>query len=104
MILTLTSGDETTLTGTINAATVGATAAVHIRRSDFTVASHPATSLTDNGDGTSAWSLDLDTGDLTVAGTYSIEVEVTYSDGKPQTFAQNAGNKGTTFEVRSQIA
>jgi hypothetical protein len=103
MSLTLTSGDQApTLTGTLNAVTAGATAAVHIKRADDTVISRATTTLVSGA--TSTWTLDLITGDLTVPGTYELEVEVTYSSGKVQTFAKGADGRPVTFVVRTQIS
>jgi hypothetical protein len=102
MTLRLTAGDTApTLTGTINAATVGASAVVHIRRSDATVISRTATSLTDNADGTSSWTLDLADTDLTVPGEYGVEVKVTFSNGKAQTFHYGTDNQPTEFFTRA---
>lgn len=105
MTLVLTVGDSAPpFAGTINAGTVGASAVVHIRRSDASVVSRTADTLTDSGDGSSAWTLDTLSTDLTVTGPYTIEVQVTFSDGTVETFSQGANGKPSTFVVKQQIA
>jgi len=100
--MTFTTGDTgPALAGSINANLTGATATVHIRRPDRTVITKPAT-ITDAANG--GWSIDWATGDLSIRGKHYVEVEVTFSSGKIQTFSQNAGGSDSTFVVREQIA
>lgn len=61
----------------------GAALEVHVRRPDGTVISRPGTIVTP---ATGDWSMPLQVGDLTKAGTHRVEVQVTYSNGKVQTF------------------
>lgn len=89
--LTLTSGDTAprlTMTcgdGGVAASLVGATVAVHIQRSDGTVINRAGT--IDNAALGTVY-LDWITGDLTVAGSYYVEAQVTYSDARVQTFGR----------------
>lgn len=103
--LELTVGDTPTLAGTINAVSIAATAEVHLRRRDRTTVTREPTSIDDNGDGTSSWTLDLIAGDLSVSGLYQVEVQLTYSDGRTQTFANDPiTGAQVEFRVRDQIA
>lgn len=102
--LWLTVGDTPVLSGKINAATVGASAQVHIKPPTGSVVNRAATTLDDNGDGTSSWSLALIDGDVAVVGEYQIEVEVTFSDSSVQTFALDANGRQSAFRVRAAIA
>lgn len=91
-----------TLTGTVSASLVGATVVVHIKRPrPLTVLSKTAT-VTDAAAG--AWSVAFATGDLAQAGLHYVEVEVTFSNGKVETFALTGAEKANTFKVRDQIA
>ena len=93
---TFTVGDAApALTGTVNTPLAGATVELHIRRQDKSVLTVPAT-ITDAAAG--AWSYEWADGDLSVAGSWAVEAQVTYSSGKPQTFGPAA------FYVRDQIA
>lgn len=89
------------LTGTVGASLVGATARVHIRRSDGTVINQPVT-IIDPAAGTwsYAWAVD----DLNGRGAWPVEVEVTFSNGKVQTFYQADGDTAAYIKVRDQIA
>lgn len=102
MSLTLTSGDTApTLTGTVNADLTGSAAAVHIKRPDATVISRTATISPGT---TGAWSLALTTGDLTVRGSYFVELQVTFAGGAIQTFSSDTTGRPASFSVRDQIA
>ena len=103
-MLTLTVGDYgtgATLTGTCNAVITGATLELHIRRPDGTTLTEPAT-IVDGVAGT--WSAPLEDGDLTVAGDYLVEVQVTFSNGDPQTFALDTAGRPVFFRVRDEYA
>lgn len=95
---TLTVGDVITLTGAVNADITGATLAVHIRRPDGSVINRPGTIEDATGGG---WSFDLVDGDLSLRGTYKIEVHVDYSGGGDQTFGTDRSGKEITFLVRN---
>lgn len=108
--LILTVGDTApTLTGTINANAAGATGEVHLHRPDATVVSRactfPATAVAE-----SSWSLELIDGDLDqgsdsgLGAEYRVEVEVTFSNAKVQTFALDAKGRPVSFFVRDQYA
>lgn len=73
----------------------GAAVELHIDCGGVTILTKtPSTvSATDGG-----WSYDWIAGDLTHAGVYSVEAQVTYSDGRIQTFGP------ATFRVQPQIA
>jgi hypothetical protein len=97
-----TVGDTSpALTGTVSASLVGATAEVHVSRPDNTIITHVAT-VTDAPNG--GWSMALATGDLNQPGTYRVEVQVTFSNGKVQTFYYDALGSYGHFTVRDQIA
>lgn len=103
-MLTLTVGDTgtgATLTGTCNATITGATLEVHVKRPDGTAFSRDA-AIVSGPAGT--WSCALQAGDLTVAGDYFTEVEVTYSGGAVQTFALDTSNRPVFFRVRDEYA
>ena len=93
-------GDTTpALTGTCtNAGTpvdlTSAAVEIHVRRPDRTVITRPATTTTAEGVWTMAWTDE----DLTVAGTHTVEAQVTYADESVQTFGPQ------TFQVAQQIA
>jgi hypothetical protein len=88
------------LTGTLSASLVGATATAHIKRPDKTVLTKPVT-ITDAANG--GWSVTWAAGDLSVSGTYYVEVQVTYSDTTVQTFAYDAQGVAQ-FYVRNEYA
>ena len=101
MSLTLTTGDTRpaltgqALDGTTPANLTGATGALHIRRNDGTVLNVAAAWVTpDEG----RWSYTWQAGDLNVAGTWTVELQVTYADTGIQTFGP------VSFTVRDQIA
>lgn len=73
----------------------GATVAVHVRRSDGAVLTKAAT-LVDAAEG--SWTTSWATDDLSTDGTYKAEAEVTFSNGKIQTFGP------VRFKVKQQIA
>lgn len=89
------------LTGTLNAVITGATLAVHIRKPDGTVLNKPA-SIVSGAAGT--WSATWVTGDLDQTGTYYVEVQVTFSGGAIQTFANDTRSTPVSFTVRDEIA
>lgn len=100
MIPMLTVGDTgPVLEGTVNADLVGAELEVHIVRPDLTVIEREATGGEDG-----AWTAELVEGDLTMAGQHLVEVEVTYSNGKTQTFAKATTGMNVWFHVREQYA
>lgn len=90
------------LTGTISADGTGANAVAHVARPDTTVFNHAATLNSPTPTSTN-WSMTLVDGDLSLAGVYRVEVEVTFSNGKKQTFAFDADGRYNHFEVRDQI-
>lgn len=103
-MLTLTVGDYgtgATLTGTCNAVITGATLELHIRRPDGTTLTEPA-SIVSGPAGT--WSAPFEAGDLTVAGDYYVELQVTYSNGDQQTFKRDLAGKLVFFRVDAQYA
>lgn len=91
------------LTGTVSANLSGATIEVHILRPDEVVISR-AGDIGTTSSSSSAWSLELQDGDLTVGGMYRTEVEATFSNGKIQTFAEDADGLPAYFNVRDQFA
>lgn len=89
------------LTGTLtsNGAPVnltGATLAVHVRKPDKTTVITLTGALVDAPAG--KWSAPWGATDLNQAGTYTVEVQVTYSGGKVQTFGPGA------FVANAQLA
>lgn len=89
------------ITGTVSADLTNATVEVHVQRPDTTVFSRAGTVTSAPAPG--AWSLTLIAGDLTLAGVYRVEVQVTFSNGKIQTFAFDDDGSSNTFTVRDQI-
>jgi uncharacterized protein YfaS (alpha-2-macroglobulin family) len=77
------------------ASLVGAAAVVHVTRSDGTSISRVGTTTPSVQGGVS---MDWEVGDLTVAGIWQVEVEVTYANGRVQTFGP------ARFAVRDQLA
>lgn len=71
-----------------------ASAAAHILRPDMSVLNNAATVDL----GTNTWTAEWQTGDLSMRGQYAVEVEVTWSTGKVETFAPDY------FKVRDQFA
>lgn len=101
-MLTLTSGDTApTLTGTVSAVLTGATLSVHIKRPDKTVLTKVGT-IVDAAAGT--WSTPWTVGDLAQIGSHLVEVQVTFSDARIQTFAVDGSGQRTSFQVRAQLA
>jgi len=99
---TLTQGDTApALTGTVNADLTGAAVVVHVKLPDKTVLSRVAT-ITDAATG--AWSIAWNVGDLDLPGSCLVEVEVTYSDQRVQTFALSEAGANVGFRVRPEIA
>lgn len=88
------------LTGNVNVNLTGAAVEVHVSRPDATVFSRAGTIV---GAATGAWSFQLIAGDLTLAGVYRIEVQVTFSGGTIQTFAFDTAGQSNVFTVRDQI-
>lgn len=68
---------------------------VHVRRPDATVLTRAATVTTP---ATGVWSMPWQVGDLSLAGSYWCEVQVTWPGDRPQTFGPSR------FNVRDQIA
>ena len=90
------------LTGTCSSGTTpanltGATLELHLTRPDKTVITR-AGIIVDGASGT--WRYEWQAGEL-VAGRWEVEVQVTYSNGKPQTFP---ADRPARFIVRAQIA
>ena len=73
----------------------GATLAVHVKRPDLTVVNLTG-AIVDAAAGT--WTAPWGAGDLSVRGKHDVEVQVTFSGGKVQTFGPNQ------FYVGPQIA
>lgn len=99
--LFVTGDTAPTLSGVVTsggtpASLVGATCVLNLRKPDRTVITRPAT-VTDAAAG--AWSYTWATGEL-VAGTWEVEVQVTYAGGAIQTFPTEAPAR---FVVRSEI-
>lgn len=90
-----TAGDGTPLAPVSLAAAIASTA--HIRRADATVISR-AVVQGNQSTAPGTWTLPLVAGDLTVAGGYSIEVEVMWPGERPQTYGP------VMFQVARQIA
>lgn len=88
------------LTGAVSAELTNATLEVHVARPDGSVFSHAGTAV-DAVAGT--WSMQLVDGDLTLAGVYRVEVQVTFGGGQVQTFAFDDEERVNTFTVRDQI-
>jgi hypothetical protein len=102
MSLELTVGDTApTLTGTVSADLTGSSIEVHIRKPDGTAVTRAGTIVSPSG---GTWSLALVAGDLSLPGLHRIEVQVTFSGGAIQTFADDTSGAGVTFLVRDQIA
>ena len=88
----------TVLNGTTPVDLTTATAVMaHIRRSDGTTISRAVT-LGNQVTLPGTWSLAWVTGDLTNAGGYQVELEITWPGARPQTFS------GAGFQVGRQIA
>lgn len=84
--------------GTTPASLVGAAVVLQLRKPDRTVVTPaPAATVTDAAAG--AWSYTWATGEL-IAGTWEVEVQVTYAGGAVQTFPTEAPAR---FVVRSEI-
>lgn len=102
MMLSWTTGDTAPdLSGVVNANLTGATVVVHVKLPDGTVLVKAAT-VTDAAGG--AWSMDWAPGELALAGTHAPEVQVTFSNGKVQTFRLSADGVPATFPVHEQYA
>lgn len=101
--LTFTQGDTSpALTGKTNVNLAGISAiAAHIKRPDETVLTKTAT-VTDAATG--AWAVAWDAGDLAQAGWHYVEVQVTFSDNRIQTFALDTQGVANNFLVRRQYA
>lgn len=78
----------------------GATLNVHIRKPDATVINRPVTA-DDQTLNPGGWSMPWQTGDLDTAGRYAVELEVTWSAGRVQTFP---GDGNASFTVTAQLA
>lgn len=90
------------LTGTFNADGTGATGVAHVARPDGSVFSHAVTFSSPTPTSTS-WSMTLVDGDLSLPGVYRVELEVTFSNGKHQTFYYDTAGTYSNFTVRDQI-
>jgi len=102
LITPYTVGDTApALTGTVSANLTSTTIEVHIRRPDGTTISRAGTITAVGPPG--GWSLTLQSGDLSVAGLYTVEVQVTFSGGAIQTFAYDDAGSSNTFTVRDQL-
>lgn len=111
MPLQLVQGDTApVLTFNLNANLTGATAVAHIRRTDPTATTVVFTksvtvgTITIGPPAVSACSVDWATGDLAYLGTHYLEVQVTFSSGKIQTFHIGTDDQSVRFTVRKQIA
>lgn len=89
------------LTGTVNAVITGATLAIHIQRPSGAQLNKVGT-IVSGPDGT--WSCAWTAGDLSVAGAYLVEVQVTYAGGTIQTFALDSAGRPASFTVRDELA
>lgn len=99
-----TVGDTSpSLTGTINADGTGAAAVANIARPDGTVFTRTVV-LSAPSPSSTTWTAALAAGNLSIAGTYRVEVQVTFSGGGIQTFAFDADGQYNSFDVRDQIA
>jgi hypothetical protein len=102
---TFTRGDTAPdLTGTCNSVAAGvttpanltgATATLHIARPNGTVLTVTASIVSPTA---GTWAYTWVTGDLSVTGVHNLEVQVTYSNGRVQTFGPQS------FEVTDQLA
>lgn len=91
-----TTGDTAPdLSGTVNTDLTGATLELHLKPYGGDVLTVTATA-TDATNG--AWSYTWAAGDLATYGTWMCELQVTYSDGRIQTFGP------ASFKVAEQIA
>lgn len=91
------SGRVTSTVGTVTSSvdlSSATTVEAHIARPDHTIITRDATHTGTDG----SWSVPWSTGDLTMKGTYEVEIQVTWGDGKIETFA------GAYIGVRKQIA
>lgn len=91
------SGHVTSTVGTVTSnvdISSASSVEIHIERPDHTVISRDVTHSGTDG----SWSMPWQTGDLTLKGTYSIEIQVTWGDGKIETFGE------ASITVRKQIA
>lgn len=90
------------VTGNVSANLTGATSVTaHIRRPDGSTFSRTAQP---GGGVDGAWSMPLQTGDLTTGGLYYVELEVVFGNGKTQTFADTGEGLPAYFPVRDQYA
>jgi hypothetical protein len=89
------------LTGTVSADLTGATLSVHVARPDGTVFSHAATAVSPTA---GTWTMAFSAGDISLEGVYRVEVEVTFSNGKVQTFTYDTDGRVGTFYARAQFA
>jgi hypothetical protein len=105
MSLELTVGDSApTLTGHVNADLTAATLEVHILKPDGAIINRARSVVGAATEGN--WSLALIAGDLSVPGRYFVEVQVTFSGPKIQTFRKDPDETGIRawFNVEPQIA
>lgn len=89
------------LTGSVNADLTGATIQLNVARPDGTVFSHAGTVVLAVA---GTWSMAFVAGDLNQSGVYRVEAQVTFSNGKTQTFYYDTAGSYNHFTVRDQIA
>ena len=93
---TFTTGDTApALTGTVNTNLTGAALILHLRKPSGVILTLPA-QVADPAAG--AFSYQWRPDDLDAVGAWKVEAQVTYSDGRVQTFGPS------TFYVQGQIA
>jgi uncharacterized protein YfaS (alpha-2-macroglobulin family) len=98
---TFFTGDQSPdLTGTctsngVAANITGSTIALHLKKPSGTITTKTGTIVSGSA---GTWSYSWQTGDIDEAGTWWVEVQVTYSNGKIQTFGPSA------FAVVEQFA
>ena len=99
-MLTLTQNDTApTLEMSVNANLTGATVVAHFRKPDGTLVDKAVTvGPVDPDAPSSALTMPWETGDLALTSRHLVEVQVTYSDGKIQTFGPAVVN------VKSELA
>jgi hypothetical protein len=90
------------LTGTFGADGTGATAVANVARPDNTIFSHAVT-LSAPSPSSTSWSMPFSAGDLSQAGDYRVELQVTFGGGAIQTFYFDADGSYNHFTVRDQI-
>lgn len=103
MSLLISTGDSGTMEGTVSANLTGATARANIKHQSTGTVTSKTCTIPDAEAGT--WAFDYDADDFTAAGIYLTEIEVTFSNGKTQSFAKEPnGRDNLKFQVRDQYA